>query len=144
MARTNAHWRGASLLAFAVTALFALAQRAQAQAPLLIYTDSVLNGFDSSYSWATINVANTSPVYSGTDSIRVYAADWDALWLYHANFSTATYTNLSFWINGGSGGGQIVQVSGVQVQSGNGVALGTNTLPALAKNTLILPSRSIR
>jgi alpha-N-arabinofuranosidase len=119
----------------AAAALLALAQRAPAQANVPVYTDNLVNNFQGNYSWATVNFANTSPVYSGSHSISVNATDYAALWLYHPDFNTAFYTNLNFWINGGSGGGQVVEVQGVQMQNGNGVGLGGYTLPALAKNT---------
>jgi hypothetical protein len=137
MARIHVYWRFISLLVFTGAALLAMAPRAQAQANVPVYTNHLVNGFqDQGYSWATVNYANTSPIYSGsTYSISVSASDYSALWLYHPDFTTAYYTNLNFWINGGSGGGQVVEVQGVQVQNGNGVGLGGYTLPALAKNT---------
>ena len=105
------------------------APRAQAQANVPIYSNNLVNWFQD-YSWATVNYANTSPVLSGsTHSISVSASDYSALWVYNPGFNTANYTNLNFWINGGSGGGQVVDVQGVQVQNGNGVGLGGYTLP---------------
>jgi len=38
---------------------------------------------------------------------------WEALFLHrNSAFDPAGYTNLSFWINGGSSGGQLLQVRG--------------------------------
>jgi hypothetical protein len=96
-----------------------LAQKVAAQAPLPIYTDDLVNGFQD-WSWAPHDLENSSPVYSGSDSISVSGTNWQALWFYHSDFNTSLYTNISFWINGGAGGGQVIQVSGVL--AGNGQA----------------------
>jgi hypothetical protein len=106
-----------------------LLQRAAAQAPLPVYTDNLVNGFQD-WSWAPHNLSNTSTVYSGSASISVSGAIWQALWLYHSDFNTSLYTNVSFWINGGAGGGQVIQVGGVT----NGNPAAFHTLPALTTN----------
>jgi hypothetical protein len=96
-----------------------------------IYTDSLQNGW-MDYGWATINYNNTSPVHSGSESVAVTIANstWQALYIAHAAFNCSTYSNLTFWINGGTSGGQQLQVVG---HAGNAVQLSTN-LPALAAN----------
>jgi len=82
----------------------------RAQAPLQIYVDSLVNGWEN-WSWdSTNNVANTSPVHSGNRSIQVNAAAWGALSLHHSELDMNLYSRLSFWAHGGSGGGQQVQV----------------------------------
>jgi alpha-L-arabinofuranosidase len=102
-------------------------QKVDAQAPLLIYTDNLVNDFQN-WSWATVNFANTSPVYSGSDSISVTTANYSALSLYYPpGFNTALYTNLSFWINGGTVGGQVINVVGEV----GGDAATSYTLPRL-------------
>lgn len=92
--------------------LFALAVQFTARADQIIYTDSLQNGWQN-WSWATVNLANTSPVHSGADSISVTAnnnpTNWQALYLEISAMDVSSYTNLTFWINGGSGG-QSVQV----------------------------------
>lgn len=60
-----------------------------------------------------MNRANTSPVHGGTKSISVTASNWSALYLAVPAMSVSGYTNLAFWINGGSSGGQQVQVQAV-------------------------------
>src|ERR1700691_3860626 len=107
-----------------------MSRNVAAQTPLLIYTNNLVNDFQN-WSWATVNLANTSPVYAGNDSISVSTSNYSALWLYAPNFNTALYTNLSFWINGGSNGGQKVLVVGVL----NGDGQPGYTLPILASNT---------
>ena len=54
-------------------ALLGLAGSVCAQTDLPIYTDSLTNGWQN-WSWATVNVNNTSPTHSGSRSISVAAA----------------------------------------------------------------------
>lgn len=87
---------------------------ARAQENLSIYTDSLVNGFQD-WGWATHDYANTSPVHSGSDSVSVTiaTANYDGLQIYHPDFDSTPYNSLSFWINGGAGGGQQLQVYGL-------------------------------
>ena len=78
-----------------------------------------------------MNLSNTTPVQSGTDSISVGAGPYQALYLHHDAFDSTLYTGLVFWINGGSTGGQLLQVQATL----NGSAQTVVTLPALAANT---------
>lgn len=87
----------------------------------IIYDDALENGWQN-WSWATVNLANTSPVYNSSDSISVTASNWSALYLDIAATDSSQFTNLTFWINGGTNGGQQVQVQGI---------LGTNAQPAV-------------
>jgi hypothetical protein len=102
---------------------------ARAEGPLPLYTDHLVNGFQN-WSWAPNNFSAT---YSGSNCISASAADWDALWLEHSAFNTVYYTNISFWINGGAGGGQIVQVVGTL----GGNSASSHVLPKLAPNTWV-------
>ncbi len=84
-----------------------------AQANLPIYTDNLVNGFQN-WSWATVNLENTLPVHSGSYSISVTdGGNWQALVFARSDFNTSLYGSLSFWVNGGSAGGQKLQVWGV-------------------------------
>ncbi len=74
-----------------------------ARADQVIYDDSLENGW-ANWSWATVNLANTSPVHSGSDSISVSCTNYGALYLHHTAFTPGGATNLTFWINGGNGG----------------------------------------
>src|SRR5689334_17962071 len=85
--------------------VFGLAPRVQAQSPLLIYTDHLANGFQD-WSWAARNLSNTAPVHTGADSISVNASAWQALSFWHQDLNAPAYTNLTFWANGGTAGGQ--------------------------------------
>jgi hypothetical protein len=98
-----------------------------------IYTDSLQNGWQN-FSWATVNLANGSPVHSGTDSVSVTCAPWTAVYFANTASNPSVYTNLSFWINGGSSGGQYLQVQAVY--NGNSVNAGLPLGP-LAANTWV-------
>jgi hypothetical protein len=95
--------------------LAALALQLTARADQIIYDDALENGW-ANWSWATVNLANTSTVHSGSDSISVTAnntsSSWQALYLSVSAINTSSFTNLTFWINGGTGG-QAVLVQGI-------------------------------
>lgn len=74
-----------------------------------VYSDSLQNSWEN-WSWATVNLANASPVHGGTSSVSVSSTNWQALYLHHNDQSGTAFSNLTFWINGGSAGGQSVQV----------------------------------
>ena len=70
----------------------------------IIYNGALENGW-ANWSWATVNLANTSPVYSGnSNSISVTCGGYQALYLNSNPFNPSLYTDLAFWINGGTGG----------------------------------------
>src|SRR5262245_58674534 len=115
-------WTLGVLLAFAPSAL--------AQTDQLIYTDALVSGWQN-WSWATINLANTSPVHSGTQSASVNADAWEAIYLHHDAFDTSGYTDLVFWIHGGATGGQLLQVQALL----NGTAQSAVALAPLPANT---------
>lgn len=101
-----------------------------AQANLPLYTDNLVNAFQS-WSWATVNFANTAPVHSGSYSISVTdGANYQALSLqYPVGFRTSPYSSLTFWINGGPIGGQQLNVYGTLNDVGQTaypLTLGTN------------------
>ncbi|MCP4538691.1 MAG: DUF11 domain-containing protein [Chloroflexi bacterium] len=101
------------LLALVVAALVTVGS-AQSQAPsdLIVYDDALASGWES-WSWdTTIDFANSSPVYSGTNSISVtHTAAWGGLYLHANALSLSTYDTLRFWLHGGSAGGQDISVS---------------------------------
>lgn len=104
---------------------------AGAQDNLPLYTDNLVNGFQS-WSWATVNLEDNSPVHSGSYAISVADNGGQALYLAHQDFNTDPYTSLSFWANGGNAGGQRLQVVGLldganQRAHALGTALTANT-----------------
>jgi hypothetical protein len=92
----------------------ALPWRATAQTGAVVYDDALENGFQN-WSWASVNLAATSPVHSGKHSIQVtYTAGYQGLYLAHANSSTVGFASITFWINGGSAGGQQMTIAGIR------------------------------
>ena len=85
---------------------------AAAQDNLPLYTDNLVNGFQS-WSWATVNLGVATPVHSGSYALGVTDGGGQALFLEHQDFNTAPYASLSFWANGGGAGGQQLQVVGL-------------------------------
>jgi alpha-N-arabinofuranosidase len=122
--------RTLSAISMLLLCCFALATIARAQSDQAVYTDAVVNGWQN-WSWATVNLANTTLVQSGSDSISVSAGPYQALYLHQTPFDSSTYADLVFWINGGATGGQLLQVQATL----NGAAQTVVTLPALAANT---------
>ena len=96
-----------------------------AQTNLTIYADSLVNGWqDWSYS-CTRNFANTSPVHSGSDSISVTVTSaWGGIQLGHVEMTNSAYAFLSFWLNGGPTGGQLLQMYGNLDVGGTNTAQG--------------------
>ena len=101
------------------------------QANQIIYSSSLQNGWVDE-SWASDNLANTSPVLPGfSDSISVFCTGYGALYLSQTPSASTPYTNLTFWLNGGDTGGQVLTVTGTLSQANQT----PYTLPALASNT---------
>ena len=90
---------GLSLAAFAGQA------RAQVK-PLVLYDDGLQNDWQN-WSWATVQLA--APAGS-VKPIKVEGGPWSALLLHHAPISTAGFSKLTFYVNGGVDGGQTVMV----------------------------------
>jgi alpha-N-arabinofuranosidase len=83
-----------------------------AQSGLSLYTDNLVNGFQN-WSWATVNLLGIAPVHSGNYAIAVTDGGNQALAFNRAQFNSSPYANLTFWVNGGSNGGQLLQVWGL-------------------------------
>jgi fibronectin type 3 domain-containing protein len=117
-------------------------QSAIAQTPnFVIYDDALENG-GANWSWAATNLANTSPVHSGNDSISVNAAGYQALYIHENPFNTTPYSSLNFYINGGAKGGQrlLVQAT-VSGQAKTPVAI--TTLVANTWTAVSIPLSSL-
>lgn len=99
-------WRSfAGVLIASLTAV--ISTHAQTNFP--VYSDQLDNGFQD-WSWGTHNFTNTAPVHSGTYSISSSGVTWDGISFWHSTMNPRPYTNLNFWANGGSTGGQILQI----------------------------------
>src|SRR5262245_53800202 len=105
-----------------------------AASPQTIYDDSLQNGWQN-WSWATVNLSASSPVHGGSSSISVSSVNWQALYLHHAPQNSSPWTNLTFWINGGPTGGQVIQVQGTRnmIAQTNHITV----LPPLTANTWV-------
>jgi len=104
-----------------------------ARADQIIYDDALENGWqDWSYN-ATRNFNNTGTyVHTGATSISAtITGSWGALSLWHSAQDSSAYTNLTFWINGGTNGGQQLQIY-AEVSGTTEAAI---SLPTLAANT---------
>ncbi len=102
-------WLRPGWLEYVAAVLFCAGIRLPAQTNFSIYSDELDNGFQN-WSWGANNFSSPSPVHSGTNAVSLSGVAWQALSFWHQNFNPAPFTNLTFWANGGTGGGQIVQV----------------------------------
>ena len=109
-----------------------LALAGAAAADQIIYDNALENGWEN-YGWAQINYSNPSPVHSGADSISVTITNnsYQAIFIAHPAFDSSLYSSLRFWINGGTAGGQTLDVQG----HANGAAQAYTNLAPLAANT---------
>jgi hypothetical protein len=103
----------------------------------VIYDDVLENGFQN-WGWATLNYANTSPVHSGSDSVSVTITGAGYLGIQIVNpsgINDSGFSSITFWANGGSTGGQQLQIYGLYNGSGGattatGSAVPLSPLPA--------------
>ncbi|HET7500961.1 MAG TPA: hypothetical protein VFK02_08165 [Kofleriaceae bacterium] len=116
-------------LVFAVSA--GLADTARAENDFTVYDDA-LRGSWENWSWASVDLASTAVVRSGTTSIAVNASPFSALWFRHVSFDSSGFGSVSFWINGGPTGGQRLHVASTLNDSGQP---GGVDIPPLVANT---------
>ena len=111
--------------------LFAVGMIRPALADQTLYTDSLQNGWEN-WSWSsTVDQNSTAQVNSGSKSVAVtMAANWAAFYLHHTDFNSSSYSSFSFWIHGGAGGGQQLQVQGVLSLTNARPPVAIPTLPA--------------
>jgi hypothetical protein len=84
-----------------------------AQTNMTIYADSLVNGWSDGSYGVTHSLANTSPVHSGSRSISATVTNaWGAIALNHSSMTTTGFASISFWLHGGSSGGQQLQMYG--------------------------------
>jgi hypothetical protein len=84
------------------------------RADQIIYDDALENGWQN-WGWAVLNYANTSPVHSGSDSISITITNgYDGIQIVNpSGINDSTFTNITFWLNGGASGGQRLQAYGM-------------------------------
>jgi hypothetical protein len=106
---------------------------ARAQTNQTIYSSSLQNGWND-WSWASVNFSCTSPVLAGySASISVSCTSYTALYLEHADFDSTLFSNLTFWLNGGPSGGQVLTVE--STVEGNGQSSTVVIGPLAPSNT---------
>ncbi|MCX6927328.1 MAG: hypothetical protein NT154_29605 [Verrucomicrobia bacterium] len=129
-----------------LTAAFVLgtASGVRAQAPLPVYTDYLVNGFQD-WGWAPHDYANALAVHSGTKSVSVTMTSGNqGLQIYHADLNSSLYSSIVLWLNGGTNGGQKFQVYGLLHvgtinNAGQGQYFSLGTLPTNAWRQFIVP-----
>ncbi|MCD1258634.1 hypothetical protein B5M42_007280 [Paenibacillus athensensis] len=106
-------WITGAAAALLVSGLLPWAQQgptAAAAERLAVYDDALQNNF-SDYSWAAHNMAQTAVVHSGANAVE-WTPDGDAALYFYKDriVSTNDYPVLELWVNGGTAGGQQVQL----------------------------------
>jgi hypothetical protein len=94
-----------------------------------VFDDALQNGWEN-WSWAATVETNASPVHTGKKSIKVTAGAWEALYFAHSAQNAAQFSAVTFWLNGGTNGGQLL---GLQALT-NGNPILTTNLPPLPVN----------
>lgn len=104
-----------------------------------IYDDALAPGWGSPWlnGWSsTYNIANTTPVYSGTKSISMDLQSGGGRGPFNsAGFDTSGYDSLSLWINGGATGNQVLNLQVVKGTSVQQTLM--NFVPSLPANTWV-------
>ena len=107
-----------------------LSARAQSVS-LSVYADALQNDWQD-WSWSATRDFNATPqAHGGTKSIAVSLSAWGALSLHHTGLDGGSFSNLTFWIHGGSAGGQKLRIF---AELGS-TALPAINLPVLTANT---------
>jgi len=77
-----------------------------------IYRDKAENGWDAAgWTWAkNVDFADHATVYAGTSAIRVSFDNFDGVKFHHLPLNTAPFDRISFVVNGGPKGGQVIQI----------------------------------
>jgi len=98
---------------FGLLLLSGMIPGAAAQQNMAIYTDSLQNNWNDQSWGATIDYSfsGSQYVHSGSNSVLVSMTNASAaLALEHTPFNSTPYGDLTFWVNGGSTGGQALAV----------------------------------
>ena len=109
-----------------------------------LYDEALASGWQN-WSWATVDTASAANAHTGSVSIAVTPAAWSALYLRStdAPLDTNGYLNLTFWVHGGTTGGQTIQVVAVVNDVPQpGVAVASPTAGSWQKITVSLSALS--
>ena len=135
---------GNTFLIAANTTLFAQWSLVTNFPPFVIYDDALASGWALN-GWAgTVDTANASPVHTGSASMSFdFTGGSGGRGPCTGTYvNTANYSALSFWIHGGSAGGQSVNLQIVQAWS-VGTTVNLAPLPANTWTNIVLPLSSI-
>lgn len=121
--RTTLAWSGA-LLGLVLLALFAgngarvaVAEGTEdAQEDMIIFREALGAGWQD-WSWADRKIGYTGLKLGALPSIMMTPSGWKGLFLHHEPFATNGYKALTFWIEGGTSGGQKLNVCAVDPQN---------------------------
>jgi uncharacterized repeat protein (TIGR02543 family) len=135
---------GNTFLIAANTTLFAQWSLVSSFPPFVIYDDALASGWALNGWSGTVDTANTSPVHSGSASMSFdFTGGAGGRGPCTGTYvNTANYSALSFWIHGGSGGGQSVNMQIVQAWA-VGTTVNLAPLPANTWTNIVLPLSSI-
>jgi alpha-N-arabinofuranosidase len=99
---------------FLLLCLLGMRGTAFAQSDLTIYDEALAPGWQN-WSWASVDLASTAYANTGSVSIAVTASPYSALYLRSAAAPVDThgYLNLTFYVHGGTAGGQAFQVQAI-------------------------------
>jgi hypothetical protein len=115
----------------------ALTVSVHAAADQVVFDDALQSGWQD-WSWAAVDFNQAGTVHGGTKAVAVTAGAWEGLYLAHDPMDSGGYTNLAFWIHGGSSGGQRLQVQAI-LGSAAQAAWSIPTLPANAWQRISIP-----
>lgn len=102
--------------------------RIEAQADLVVYTDSLQNQWEN-WSWAT--TGSSTLAHTGATSLSVTAKAWQAAYFHHSPLNASLFESIVFWVNGGTPGGQRLLIQALL----SGKAQPGTNLPALTPAT---------
>jgi hypothetical protein len=140
-------WRGFLVLGIVLVGFSAGLSKVHAQSQA-VYTDSLQNSWQN-WSWGSVLDFNNATVYhSGTKAISVTITNnyvtntWGAIYLHHSAFDSSSYSNLTFWIHGGTSGGQQLQVA-AQLNGSPQTSVALAPLVANTWQQIVLPLSSL-
>jgi alpha-L-arabinofuranosidase len=99
---------------FLLPLLLAVRGTAFAAVDQTLYDEALAPGWQN-WSWAVVDTTNTANAHTGAVSIAVTPTPFSALYLRSADapLDTNGYLNFTFWVHGGTTGGQAIQVIAV-------------------------------
>src|SRR5262245_14778686 len=123
--------------------LLGLRGTAFAAADFTIYDEGLASGWQN-WSWASTDLASTAAANTGAVSAAVTSSPYSALYLRSADapLDTNGYLNLTFYVNGGATGGQVVQVQAI-IGDTPQAGLRLDPLPANTWTKITVPLSSL-